>query len=162
VQIAVGLRVHPTDTLQQLLDELAALLFKRLLDLLETLLCVTVDPVLTRRLGAFILWSAYSAYLLLEFLQLLLLLCLDVGNLLLRLGLRLLQLLGAVCGQSGTRTGSGLLDDLRGLLFRFQQRLNTLRLLRHLRSAIAHAPCCSDRGQAGDRWASAARARVIT
>lgn len=55
MQVAVGLRVHLTDTLQQLLDKLVALLFERLLDLLKAVLGVTVDLVLAGRLGALIL-----------------------------------------------------------------------------------------------------------
>lgn len=65
-------------------------------------------------------------YLLLELFQLLLLLRLDIGNFLLGLGLRLLQLLRPVCGQYEAHTGPRLLDDLRRLLLCFQQRLDTL------------------------------------
>lgn len=59
MQVAVGLWVCFADALQQFLDELAALLFKRLLDLPQAVLCVTVDLVLARRLGALILRSVH-------------------------------------------------------------------------------------------------------
>lgn len=91
------LRVDLRDTAQELLHKFIALGRERLLDIREALLRLAIDLVLRARLRAFVLLvSASATYLLLELVQFLLLLGLNLGDLLLRLRLRLLQLLRAV------------------------------------------------------------------